>query len=255
MSRSSRDGRWAMSCWPSPDSPATSTGALSPAWHGSPTPRPRRCCCRHAAGQPDRLVRRAVDDRAQPVPAILAVVAARIRNTDHQRLPACRPGAPVLQCLHLLAFAFALERNIGTARFLALYAFGLLASALGTYFKHRSNPGYRCLGASGAILAVLFAAIVYSPTSSIFILPIRCPSRRRCLHWPTSPTATTRRARPRAGSITTPTWPVRWRASHSSLSPISRRWGVRGGSYSAEMAGRSPGVRDNGAPSAPIQEW
>lgn len=73
------------------------------------------------------------------------------------------------------AFAFPLERQIGSARLLALYAFGLLASALGTYFKHRNDPGYRCLGASGAILAVLFAAIVYAPRSSIFILPIPVP--------------------------------------------------------------------------------
>lgn len=73
------------------------------------------------------------------------------------------------------AFAFALERQIGTWRFLALYAFGLLASSLGTYFKHRGDPGYRCLGASGAILAVLFASIVYTPTASIFILPIPVP--------------------------------------------------------------------------------
>ena len=73
------------------------------------------------------------------------------------------------------AFAFTLERTIGTTRFVALYFFGLLASDLGTYFKHRSDPGYRCLGASGAILAVLFASIVYFPSGSIFILPIPMP--------------------------------------------------------------------------------
>jgi membrane associated rhomboid family serine protease len=73
------------------------------------------------------------------------------------------------------AFAFQLERTLGTARFLALYGFGLLASGAGTYLKHRSDPAYRCLGASGAILAVLFASIVYFPTASIFILPIPFP--------------------------------------------------------------------------------
>jgi membrane associated rhomboid family serine protease len=73
------------------------------------------------------------------------------------------------------AFAFPLERTIGTAKFLALYFFGLLVSDLGTYFKHRSDPGYQCLGASGAILAVLFASILYFPTGSIFILPIPVP--------------------------------------------------------------------------------
>ena len=70
------------------------------------------------------------------------------------------------------AFAFALERSIGTAKFLALYAFGLLASTLGTWLTHRHDPAYRTLGASGAILAVLFAAIVYVPTASIYVFPV-----------------------------------------------------------------------------------
>jgi membrane associated rhomboid family serine protease len=73
------------------------------------------------------------------------------------------------------AFAFQLERTIGTAKFLALFGFGLLASDGGTYFKHRLDPDYQCLGASGAILAVLFASIVYFPAASIFILPIPFP--------------------------------------------------------------------------------
>ena len=73
------------------------------------------------------------------------------------------------------AFAFSLERTTGSAQFLLLYFFGLLASDAGTYFKHRGDPAYATLGASGAILAVLFASIVYFPTASIFILPIPVP--------------------------------------------------------------------------------
>jgi membrane associated rhomboid family serine protease len=73
------------------------------------------------------------------------------------------------------AFAFALEGAIGTVRFLALYFAGMFASALGTYLKHRSDPDYQCLGASGAILAVLFASILYFPTQSLVILPIPVP--------------------------------------------------------------------------------
>jgi membrane associated rhomboid family serine protease len=72
-------------------------------------------------------------------------------------------------------FAFPLERMIGSARFAALYFIGLVASDTGTYFKHRRDPGYACLGASGAILAVLFASIVYIPHQSIMIMPIPLP--------------------------------------------------------------------------------
>jgi membrane associated rhomboid family serine protease len=73
------------------------------------------------------------------------------------------------------AFAFPLEHVIGNGRFAALYFSGLLISGLGTVVKHRDEPGYASLGASGAILAVLFAAIVYFPRQGIFILPLPVP--------------------------------------------------------------------------------
>lgn len=73
------------------------------------------------------------------------------------------------------AFGFALERTIGTGAFLTLFFFGLLVSDAGTWFKHREDPDYRCLGASGAILAVLFASILYHPKSALFIMPIPVP--------------------------------------------------------------------------------
>jgi membrane associated rhomboid family serine protease len=73
------------------------------------------------------------------------------------------------------AFAFNLERRIGTPRFLLLYVFGLFASDLGTWIRHRHEPGYQTLGASGAITAVLFASIIYFPSASIFIVPIPVP--------------------------------------------------------------------------------
>jgi membrane associated rhomboid family serine protease len=74
-------------------------------------------------------------------------------------------------------FAFPLERHIGTLQFIVLYFAGLLISHAGTYYKQRSNPEYACLGASGAISAVLFAAIVYFPEQSLIIFPIPIPIR------------------------------------------------------------------------------
>lgn len=72
-------------------------------------------------------------------------------------------------------FAFPLERIIGGTRFALLYLFGLLVSHAGTYYKQRNNPEYASLGASGAISAVLFAAILYNPYQSLIILPIPVP--------------------------------------------------------------------------------
>lgn len=73
------------------------------------------------------------------------------------------------------AFGFGLERHLGTPRFVVLYAVGLLVSSIATWVIHRRQPGYSSLGASGAILAVLFASIVVFPKASLFILPIPVP--------------------------------------------------------------------------------
>jgi membrane associated rhomboid family serine protease len=81
----------------------------------------------------------------------------------------------LLNCFTLWAFGFGLERRLGTTSFVTLYVVGLLASSIATWIVHRRQPGYASLGASGAILAVLFASIGVAPTSSIFILPIPVP--------------------------------------------------------------------------------
>jgi membrane associated rhomboid family serine protease len=71
-----------------------------------------------------------------------------------------------------------LEATIGTMRFALLYASGLLIAPLISYRKHRNDPNYATLGASGAIAAVLFAAIVYDPMMKIYfiLLPIPIPA-------------------------------------------------------------------------------
>ena len=81
----------------------------------------------------------------------------------------------VFNLITFYSFAFTLERVIGTARFVSLYFCGLLASGIGTCIKHRDEPNYASLGASGAILAVLFASIIYFPRSRLILLPIPIP--------------------------------------------------------------------------------
>lgn len=72
-------------------------------------------------------------------------------------------------------FAFPLERTIGAGRFVLLYVLALVLSNTSTYLRHRNDHAFASLGASGAVSAVLFAAIVYFPTASLFILPIPVP--------------------------------------------------------------------------------
>ncbi len=72
-------------------------------------------------------------------------------------------------------FAFQLERRIGGLAFALLYIIALVLSEITTWVKHRQDPRYGSLGASGAIAAVLFASIVYFPQQTLFIIPIPVP--------------------------------------------------------------------------------
>jgi membrane associated rhomboid family serine protease len=78
-------------------------------------------------------------------------------------------GHLLFNSLTFFFFAPALEHRIGTPRFVALYFIGLVLSSLGTVYKQRNNPDYAALGASGAILAVLFAYIVYYPKQMLYL--------------------------------------------------------------------------------------
>jgi membrane associated rhomboid family serine protease len=80
-----------------------------------------------------------------------------------------------LNLITFYSFAYLLERTIGSAQFVILYFAGMLLSGVMTCIKRRNDPNYAALGASGAILAVLFAAILYYPTQRLFILPLPIP--------------------------------------------------------------------------------
>lgn len=78
-----------------------------------------------------------------------------------------------LWCLWI--FGPPLERRIGGAMFVLLYVLALIGSHLPTLFKERENPQYGSVGASGAISAVVFAYIVYYPTSELYLLFLPIP--------------------------------------------------------------------------------
>ena len=66
----------------------------------------------------------------------------------------------------------------GEVHFLILYFFGGLFSTLIPFSRNQDNSNYRALGASGAVSAVIFAAIIWSPTMklSLLFLPIPIPA-------------------------------------------------------------------------------
>src|SRR5690606_30491845 len=66
----------------------------------------------------------------------------------------------------------------GKILYLVLYFTALIAALLPTYAKNKENSYYMSLGASGAVSAVIFAAIMFQPQLSIgflFIPFIRIP--------------------------------------------------------------------------------
>jgi membrane associated rhomboid family serine protease len=67
-----------------------------------------------------------------------------------------------------------LNGELGKWAFLALYLGGIIISDIPSYLKNKNNPGYASLGASGGVSSVLFAFILLSPWSTIyvFILPV-----------------------------------------------------------------------------------
>ena len=66
-------------------------------------------------------------------------------------------------------FYFAQYGLGGNVAYLGLYFLALIVSDIPTYIKHKNNYEYRTLGASGAVSAIVFAAIVFSPWSSIYL--------------------------------------------------------------------------------------
>jgi len=68
--------------------------------------------------------------------------------------------------------------HIGQVGFVLFYLSAIVVAILPTYSRHRHDPNYRSLGASGAVSAVLFAFILLDPWSKIyiFLIPIGVPA-------------------------------------------------------------------------------
>jgi membrane associated rhomboid family serine protease len=64
---------------------------------------------------------------------------------------------------------------IGPLGFVLFYLSAIVAAILPTYLRHRRDAGYRSLGASGGVAAVLFASILFDPWSTLIIFPIPVP--------------------------------------------------------------------------------
>lgn len=65
---------------------------------------------------------------------------------------------------------------LGPLGFVGFYLSALVVSALPSYLRHRHDPEYATLGASGAVSAVLFAFILLQPWQTIYVYVIPVPA-------------------------------------------------------------------------------
>jgi membrane associated rhomboid family serine protease len=68
--------------------------------------------------------------------------------------------------------------QLGSLNFVLLYLLGGIASEIYPFIRHQDDPYYRSLGASGAVSAVIFAAIFWNPTMDLylFFIPVPIPA-------------------------------------------------------------------------------
>lgn len=80
----------------------------------------------------------------------------------------------------LFFFGAAMERvlvpHIGTVGFVLFYLVGIVVAILPSHLRHRHDPHYRSLGASGAVAAVLFAYILLQPWAMLLVMFLPMPA-------------------------------------------------------------------------------
>ncbi len=81
----------------------------------------------------------------------------------------------IFNMLTLYFFANYIIFHLGRINFVIIYLGSLLAGNLITYYFHKNQPNYSAIGASGAVMGILYSAILINPhiTLGLFgIIPI-----------------------------------------------------------------------------------
>lgn len=59
--------------------------------------------------------------------------------------------------------------ELSTQKYLFLYFGGIAVSSVPSYIRHKNNPNYAALGASGGVSAVVFAVILFEPWQNLYL--------------------------------------------------------------------------------------
>ena len=80
-----------------------------------------------------------------------------------------------LNMFTLFFFADVVINWFGPVKFLIIYFISLLAGSLLALFFHKDEPYYSAVGASGAVVGILYAAILLQPGMDLFLMFIPIP--------------------------------------------------------------------------------
>src|SRR5690554_189279 len=80
--------------------------------------------------------------------------------------------------LTLFFFANVVISQVGVTYFVIIYVASLLIGNLLSFYFHRDQPHYSAIGASGAVMGVLYSAILLNPNMGLylFFIPIAIPA-------------------------------------------------------------------------------
>lgn len=80
--------------------------------------------------------------------------------------------------LTLYFFAPVVINSIGVTYFVVIYVASLLVGNLLSFYFHKDEPHYSAIGASGAVMGVLYSAILFYPDMGLylFFIPIAIPA-------------------------------------------------------------------------------
>jgi len=59
--------------------------------------------------------------------------------------------------------------EFSTLKYLALYFGGIVVASIPSYLRHKDDPSYAALGASGGVSAVVFAIILFAPWENLYL--------------------------------------------------------------------------------------
>jgi len=84
----------------------------------------------------------------------------------------------IFNMLTLYFFADVVIFSLGNIKFLLIYLASLLVGNLLSFFFHKDEYHYSAIGASGAVMGILYSAILFYPNMSLylFFIPIPIPA-------------------------------------------------------------------------------